>query len=196
LPRNRRPDRLHVQVQSGIVEVEYGRHRLLMAAGEDETFRDDREPRPARELVAQFTRWEPGSKRVELNTQKEQPQPRFENVTDEAFVSIDGQPAQPADLQRGMRVKLRFSLGGQVVAIEAFGPTIRGTIRAVRPDSGQIVLAGRPSEDGLPTDKTYAADLALLNAWRAGQEVVLTLAADETRVIRIDAPPPPEKESR
>ncbi len=183
--RNRRDDALQVSVASGIVEVEYGRHTLLMAGGEEALFRDDREPTPPRQMTQRFVSLDLPGRRLHTLAGTEVPVPSEHRVAPECAVRIDGQPATPDQLRPAMRVRMTFSLGGTVVAVEALGPTVRGVVRSVDARSGRITLVGKPREDSSPGDRQFAAAAAVLQGIEPGQRVTLILSADESKVIRI-----------
>lgn len=184
-PRNRRDDALQVSVASGIVEVEYGRHMLLMAGGEEALFRDDREPAPPRQMTQRFVSLDLPGRRLHTLAGTEVPVPAEHRVAPQCAVRIDGQPAAPEQLRPGMRVRMTFSLGGTVVAVEALGPTVRGVVRGVDVRSGRITLVGKPREDSSPGDREFAAAAAVLRGIEPGQRVTLILSADESQVIGI-----------
>lgn len=183
---NRRYDALHVSVSSGIVEVEYGRHKFLLASGEEDIFRDDREPRPPRQATRRFASIDFSRGQLNTTTGNEQPQPSMHPLAEESAIRIDGKPATPSDLRPKMRVKLTFSEGGQVVAIDAFGPTISGLVRSVDNERNRIALAGRKREDGSSGDRVYDMLPGLAADLQPGEKVRLQLSTDESRIIRIE----------
>ncbi len=183
---NRRDDVLHVSVASGIVEVEYGRHKFLLAGGEEDDFRDDREPRPPRQATEQFASIDLSGGQLHTTTGNEQPQAITHRIAEESSIRIDGEPAAAAELQPKMRVRLMFSEGGQVVAIDAYGSTITGVVRSVDNARNRIVLVGRPREDGSSGDRAYDMLPSLTADVQPGEKVRLQLSARGSRVIRIE----------
>ena len=183
---NRRDDALHVAVASGIVEVEYGRHKFLLAGGEEDVFRDDREPRPPRQATERFAAIDLPGGQLRTTTGNENPRESTHRMSAESAIQIDGQPAVPGDLKPRMRVRLTFSEGGQVVAIDAFGPTISGVVRSLEETQNRIVLAGRPREDGSSSDRSFHMLPGLTTDVQPGDRVRLQLSADESKVIRVE----------
>lgn len=183
---NRRPDALHVIVASGIVEVEYGRHKLLLAGGEEEIFRDDREPQPPRQTTARLAAIDLSGGQLRTTTGNENPRESLHRIAGESAIRIDGKSASADDLRPKMQVRLTFSAGGQVVALEAFGPTIRGVVRSLNKARNQIVLAGRPREDGGSSDHAYELLPGLQVDVQAGEKVRLQLSADHSKVMLVE----------
>lgn len=187
-PKNRRDDLLLVEVASGIVEVEYGRHKRLLAGGEAERFRDDHEPSPPRVESGRFHELDEPAGLLRLASANERPRVTEFRFAPEAAVEIDGRPATLGDLRPRMRVSLTLSHGGTVVAAKAFGPTVTGTLRSVDEAARTITLVGRKREGGRTKDTTYRlADEVRVTGLEPGQRVKLEMSADESAVVRVSS---------
>jgi ferric-dicitrate binding protein FerR (iron transport regulator) len=205
--KGKRDDGLAVSVEEGIVEVEFGRHKFVLAAGESQIFRDEGEPRPLKQTKGVLESVALAAGKIQINKGSgDKPNSVTLPLSPQAKVLIDGKPGQFAQLKPGVLVSLTHSDGGTIIAVRAEGPKRFGPIRSVDVKAGTITLAGKKTESGQSADKTYplAASVkvviqgqpATLADIKPGQQATLQLAVDGQTVIQITIGQPKEKGSK